>query len=587
MSLNDIIRAMSDEECKRWIAFQKNKELLYMYWEQTYPDIDKPTNVGEIIYVIKYDIHPLCKYNNHKKFKQFPKGYYTSCNKSITKECICLNELRADHSYYKPHDKEAALLKYKETMLEKYGVDNAFKMKDHAQKTKDTLIEKYGQPTLAGLHVIQDKIKQTSLMKFGVDHYTKSDEYKEKIAITNLSKYGTEYAIVSDEVIAKRKQTMIERYGVDNYFKSPDHQATISENRLKTCGYSNPGQRFLSAETYAILQDVELFKSYITGVSYESAANAIGTSAYTVVSYIKKYDLFGYARPGTGSVAQDEIEQWLINLGINVIRNCRSIIPPKEIDLFLPDYNLGIEYNGIYHHTEFSGNRDKNYHRNKYTACKQRGIKLIQICSISYKNHKELIKNIILSKLGKTITIGARKCNVRELSFDETSKFLENNHLQSSTTTGKYRYGLFYNNELVQLMTFGNLRKSLGASSKENKYELIRMSTKQGLTIVGGTSKLFKYFLNIHCPHSVLSYCDLRYFTGESLHKCGFEKIGETDAGYWYTDYKKIYHRYNFTKSKLVKQGFDKSMTEEEIMKNIGYDKLWDCGQAKWEWVKK
>ena len=580
------IAAMTDDECKLWMRIAANKVILRQYWIQQYPDLDVPSNVGEILYNIKYEVSPICDNHSHKKFKQFPKGYYTSCAKSSTNSCTCLNVMRADRSNHKSYDKQASQLKAKQTMLDKYGVENAFNLPDHQAKIEAAYMNKYGQPTAKGIQEIQDKKKNTCLQLYGVDHYRKTQAYTDKTAITNLALYGVEHAILAPSVVKKRHQSMIDRYSVDNYFKSATNQATIIATRIQQLGYANPGQRFLSAETYAILQDPELFKPYITGVSFEAAAVALDTSATTIVSYVRKYNFLEFARPGTGSVVQDEIENWIRSLGVRVLRNTRTIIPPKEIDIFLPDYNLGIEYNGIYHHTEVSGNRGEHYHRNKYTACKANGVTLLQICSTTYKKHAQLIKNIILSKLGKTDRLFARKCTVREVSFDETLQFLATNHLQNSSTTGKYRLGLFHQGELVQVMTFGKMRKSLGATHEDGKFELIRMATKQGLTVVGGTSRLFSHFCKLYDPIGIISYCDLRYFTGESLKILGFNKTSDGKAGYWYTDYTRIYHRYNFTKAKLVKQGHDIRSTEWLIMQSLGYDRLWDCGQAKWEWNK-
>jgi hypothetical protein len=585
-SIVEIIKNMTDVECKQWLLIVKNKEALRTYWAETYDNLDMPSNVGEILYVIKYDVNPICENGNHKKFKQFPKGYYTSCNKAVTKECACLNALRADRSNHKPYDREAAKLKCKRTMLERYGVDNAFKMDDHSEKTKNALDKKYGQPTLKGIAEVNDKKQQTTMERYGVKHFTQSVEYKQKVVETNLEKYGVEFAISSDTVKEKSAATMLARYGVDNYFKSKDHQATIIADRVEKLGYENIGQRFLSPETYAILQDPVLLKPYIEGVSYEAAALALNTSAFTIATYVKKYNFLEYVKLGVGSAVQDDIQKWLTDLGIRVIRNCRTVIPPKEIDLWLPDFNLGIEYNGIYYHTEVSGKKDRNYHRNKFVECSNRGIILIQICSVAYKTHKELVKSLILSKIGISERIFARKCVVKSVSFADTKSFLSAHHLQDSSTTGKHRYGLYYNNELVQLMTFGKMRKSLSGIDNVNEYELIRMATKQGCTIVGGASKLFNAFCKENNPTKVISYCDLRYFTGNSLANLGFIKQSDVSIGYWYTDYKKIYHRYNFAKYKLVEQGHDPSLSEWEIMQQLGYDRIWDCGQAKWEWNK-
>ena len=49
---------------------------------------------------------------------------------------------------------------------------------------------------------------------------------------------------------------------------------------------------------------------------------------------------------------------------------------------------------------------------------------------------------------------------------------------------------------------------------------------------------------------------------------------------------KKRHHRFGFTKQKLVKLGHDSNKTEVEIMHELGYYRIWDCGHLKYEWKR-
>ena len=61
-----------------------------------------------------------------------------------------------------------------------------------------------------------------------------------------------------------------------------------------------------------------------------------------------------------------------------IIRNSRSIISPKELDIYLPELNIAIECNGIYWHSyEFQGT--KYGQLNKSIKCRERNIRLIHI----------------------------------------------------------------------------------------------------------------------------------------------------------------------------------------------------------------
>ena len=132
-------------------------------------------------------------------------------------------------------------------------------------------------------------------------------------------------------------------------------------------------------------------------------------------------------------------------------------------------------------------------------------------------------------------------------------------------------------------MGFSNLRKSLGSKYKKNCYELIRFATCGNIPGIG--SKLFHSFKKKYNPEEIISYCDLRWGNGNFYKKLGFDIQHITEPNYWYTkDFQKREHRFKYRKSELIKNGSDENLTESEIMKNLGYSKIWDCGNSKWMW---
>lgn len=587
-TLRQHLKSLTADEAKSWMRFASNKALLREYWAANYPELEPQSN-GEILHCIIFDTEPTCDKGNHKNFKQFPKGYFNACQ--LGAECHCVKSMRsacikAAAANMSEDAKKLRKEKQRNTMLEKYGVENAFCMPDHATKSDKTKLEKYGTTDITAIPGIMERKRQTSLLNHGVEHPSQSKQVREKTRQTVMEKYGGTIPLASAAVREKARNSMQAKYGVDNYFQSGQNQEKIKQDRLRRCGYSNPGQRHLSAATLQLLQDRDAFSAAVTNLSLEAAARKIGVSAFTIASYASAYDVKDIMKIGMGSADQFEIADWLGSMGIKVLCNVRDIIPPKEIDIYLPDYNIGIEYNGAYYHSEVTGNKKSNYHREKSIKCAEKGVKLIQICSMAYKNKPEVIKSIISAQLGLNQKIAARKCTVKAVDFAEAVSFLTENHLQNATTTGSVRLGLYYGSDLLQLLTFGKERKSLGASGDSNKWELIRMASKMGHTIVGGTSKLFAHFLKNYDPTSIISYSDLRYFTGNSLTKLGFESVGTSDPGYWYTsDYKTCHHRYNFRKQELIKNGADPALSEWEIMQALGYDRIWDCGNAKFKWT--
>jgi hypothetical protein len=130
----------------------------------------------------------------------------------------------------------------------------------------------------------------------------------------------------------------------------------------------------------------------------------------------------------------------------------------------------------------------------------------------------------------------------------------------------------------------------MGSNAMENNYELLRFCNKLNTTVIGSFSKLLKYFIKNNNPEKILTYADIRWSgldeTKTVYYKNGFKYIGLTPPNYWYLkigEYNNRYHRYNFRKDILVKEGFDYNQTEFEIMRLKGYDRIWDCGNMKFE----
>jgi hypothetical protein len=136
-------------------------------------------------------------------------------------------------------------------------------------------------------------------------------------------------------------------------------------------------------------------------------------------------------------------------------------------------------------------------------------------------------------------------------------------------------------------MTFGKNRVCLGAKSKDKEYELIRFCNKLNTSVVGGASKLFSYFINNYDVDKIVSYCDIRYATGNLYEKLGFNFVHQSKPNYFYTKGGKRFNRFSFAKHKLVNMGYDKNKTERQIMLDLGYNRIYDCGCKKFVWERK
>ena len=287
------------------------------------------------------------------------------------------------------------------------------------------------------------------------------------------------------------------------------------------------------------------------------------------------------------SIAEKEIEEYINSLGIETESKKRGILKDnKEIDILMPKEGIGIEYNGLkWHCDEF---KDKNYHLDKTKECKENGIRLIHIFEDEWVNKQDIIKSMLSNILGKTENkVYARKCEIREVDKDTKSKFLDDSHIQGNVSS-EINLGLYYNNELVSLMSFGKPRINLGRKSHDdNEYELLRFCNKLNTSVIGGASKLFKHFIEKYNPSSITSYCDRRWSIGGMYETLGFEFSHYSSPNYYYIIGNNRKNRFKYRKSELVKEGYDPNKTEREIMSERGIHRIYDCGTIVYKWFKK
>jgi transposase len=263
------------------------------------------------------------------------------------------------------------------------------------------------------------------------------------------------------------------------------------------------------------------------------------------------------------------------------IHSDKSIIGPYELDIVNVSKKLAIEYCGLYWHSELSSGKKQNYHRDKYRKCKEKGYRLITIFDT---DDIDKVKSLLLKLLGSTKKIGARKTSIVKLQSKDAMKFHKKHHLHSAVG-GSHHYGLVYNDELVMVSSFGKNRYS-----DKYQYECSRITSHSNYTVVGGVSKLIKYFIDTDMPSSIITFSDLRFGEGTVYLNCNFERLEDAGPNYWYS--KKytptLYSRVKFQKHKLkdILEVYDPLKTEFENMADNDWDRIWDCGNAKYIWKR-
>ena len=270
----------------------------------------------------------------------------------------------------------------------------------------------------------------------------------------------------------------------------------------------------------------------------------------------------------------------------DVYNNDRKVLDGKELDIYIPAMKIAFEFDGVFWHNE--NNKPNNYHLWKTEECIKKGVRLIHIFEDEWKRKKDVWKSMISNILGTTkYKIYARKCEIRKVNTKECTQFLEQNHLQSWCPS-QIKLGLYYNNELVSLMTFGKSRHYAGIGNNETEYELLRFCNKLHTSVIGGASKLFSYFVNTYRPLSVVSYADRRWSQGILYNKLGFTFDHYSKPNYFYVIGENRKNRFNFRKSILVKKyGCPLNMSEREFCKQQKWYRIYDCGTMVYKWFNK
>lgn len=319
----------------------------------------------------------------------------------------------------------------------------------------------------------------------------------------------------------------------------------------------------------------------------DDLSKILGLHPENIRHNIEKYELQKYINKTCRSRQERQIIESLKIMGLEnneIITNNRSILGNKELDIYIPNKQIAIEFNGTYWHSD-KKITDKYYHRNKTGACVLKDIRLIHVFEYEWENDK--CREKLLNMLNNIIndsrkTVYARDAEIKQVNAEDTKDFLNEYHLQDYAQSS-INLGCYYNNELIGVMTFGKPR-----FNSKYQYELIRLCWKDDIKVVGGSEKLFSHFVKQYNPESIISYCDISKFTGQVYNKLGFKLDGLTEPNYkWVSsDSETVMSRYETVKHKLVSSGLGtEEQSETEIMTSLDFYKIYDCGNYRYIWT--
>ena len=495
---------------------------------------------------------PTCICGNSVKFKNTSIGYFKYCSKKCVSSDIEIKKKKEEKS------------------ILKYGTKTPAESKVIKDKIIKTNQNKYGHNSAMCLTEIQEKAKLTLLKNYNVENPNKSitinekrlksfklSSYKESYKKTSMERYGFEHPWMNKDIHSKTIERFYDDYKFrinnkidSNNFTFIGFEKKISTNLLFYCNKCNSNFKILTYQFYYRMN---------SGVSICTNCFPISENAS-----ITQIEMYNYIK----EIYDKEI-----------ILDAKNIINPYEIDIYLPDIKIGFEFNGLWWHS--SKFKSVTYHLNKKETSEKNKIKLYTIWEDDWNIKRDICKSYILNKLGRSNKIMARKCQIKEIDYNTSKSFLNENHFQGDCKSS-IRIGLFYNSELVSLMTFSKLRLPIGGKNKDSVYELTRFCNKTFNNVTGGASKLLKYFVNKYNPIKIETYSDNLISDGDMYKKLGFHYTHTTNPGYWYVIDEKREHRFNWRKSKLVKLGGDTNKKENEIMEEWGYYRVYNAGNKKW-----
>ena len=535
-------------------------------------------------------------------------------------------------------EKAAIVAKQEATMIEKYGFSNALKCPEIKEKVQKTVKEKYGVDNLSQSAEIQEKIRQNSRDRYGVDHYSCAPEIRDNMRKGMIQKYGVESAMQNEELREKAKQTNIERYGCENVFQSKEIRDRFVSNHIRKYGVAWPHQRPDLIEQVR-QSNMQKYGAYMYPVSDEHMKKVVKNPekfdcykefSADPESFIKAHYV---DKPSVAQICEDTgvtdttIYQVLISHGkrdlatefkfsletsvaefihnidsnIEIEKHNRVILKGKELDLFLPEFQLGIECNPtITHNSSFCdpwGGAPKHYkyHADKSNLAMKEGVFLYHVFGHEWANRREAIQSQLRNLLGRNYTrYFARNTKVIDVDYQHAAEFLDSNHRQGNAQSS-VRLGLIdkQSSKLISLMTFGKMRTGIGKKQNqmEDEWELIRFCNLCGTSVVGGASKLLKYFETKYSPSKIVSFSDIAHTRGKLYETLGFHKVSVSDPGYvWVSMADDSYlSRVSCQKANLpnlfsdVTEDTLKEHSEREIMMSHGYAQVFDSGVIRWE----
>jgi endogenous inhibitor of DNA gyrase (YacG/DUF329 family) len=489
--------------------------------------------------------------------------------------------------------------KHKATMLDKYGVESPLQSEELKQKAKDTNRQKFGSDWALSNETVRTKSRNTMINKYGAKTTLESQELKCKVHDTVVKKYGNDNPMQSEEIKNKVRATNISKYGVDNPMKCQRISNKVSSTRniklqtdwkdlvlskcqstwIENLGVDNP------SKSPVILDKIT--STFMKKYGVKRAVNVPEFRQKMIDTMIDRYGVPYYIQSENASLHTGKIP--IINKkkfaerldSLNIPYQMEFPIESKSYDFRILNTNILIEIDPTYTHNIIGNHWNRNgisnnYHLNKTQIAEDNGYRCIHVFDW---DDIDKIVDLINPNIQ---SIYARNTQVYVLNRKTTNDFLNKYHIQRSCKGQTLCLGLVYQDELVEVMTFGRSRYD-----KIHDVELLRLCTHSRYRVIGGASKLFKYATKYYGLSNIISYCDLSKFTGNVYSQLGMKLIRKSPPQeIWSKGNQKI------TANLLRQRGYDqlfntnygKGTSNDQLMIENGWLPVFDCGQSVYEW---
>lgn len=419
--------------------------------------------------------------------------------------------------------------------------------------------------------------EKTCIEKYGVVNPSLTEKSRDKIS--------RKIRDMKEQRLQKSKKTCMEKYGVENIFQRKDIINKNKQNNRKEIDYIHSIGGILTRELSALFN-----KDYTTIVRLLDKLNIKQEYGIHYFIYEKDLKILDKYCDTTEFHSASHAEKDLVNFiksiyPETIVENSKQIIPPLELDIFLPERHLAIEFNGVYWHNELR--LSSSYHLNKTMECNKKGIDLIHVFEDDWNNKPEIIKSMIASRLGiYKEKYMARKLKLEEVSREEAKDFFDKNHIQGFAQGSKF-FALFNEDKIIQCVCINQ------KGFHDGNIELTRMATKINTQVVGGFSKLVSYAYRYFGYKPIISYINRAWFNGKGYLNSGFKITGINPPSYYYVVNGRKIHKSHFRKNRiknLYEKGeldfYDKTKTEHELMLENHIYRIYDCGTIKVQWDK-